>query len=171
MADSLDVAFAKLAGRLEKKLKEIAGASAIGGSRFLNELGGYAAEQIRKRTQSGYGVGGEGGSKQRLAGLVPSYIRRRQGFGNLSSLTSPKKSNLTLTGEMFERIGYKIKGSGAGATVTVGFHGSHYSGLSAQELANIHHGDKRPFMYFTDQELKRLTGFYRAAFRRALQQF
>jgi hypothetical protein len=171
VADSLEVAFAKLAKRLELKLRAVAGAQAIGSSQFLKSLGEFATELIRKRTQLGYGVKKEGGAKTPLAPLTRKYRERRSKFAGLSSITRPNKSNLTLTGEMFERIGYKIKGTGAGAAITVGFHGPHYSGLSAQELADIHHGGKRPFMYFTDVELKRLVQFYRRAFRDALKQF
>lgn len=171
MADTLDIVFSKLATRLEKKLKAIAGSQAISSSSFLKELGEYGADQIRKRTQSGFGARGEGQAKSRLMPLTPEYVRRRRSFPNLSGLTTPNKSNLTLTGEMFERLGYKIKGGGVGAKVIIGFHGSHYSGLTAQQLANIHHSGKRPFMYFTDKELVRLTQFYRRAFRRALRQF
>lgn len=171
MADKLDIAFNKLAGRLERKLKAVAGGQAIGSGSFLNQLGAFAVELIRKRTQLGYGVRAEGGTKQPLAKLTPKYRARRAGFARLSPLTRPNKSNLTLTGEMFERLGYTVKGKGQGASVIIGFKGPHYSGMSAQDLADIHHSGKRPFMYFTDVELKRLVQFYRRAFRTALQQF
>lgn len=172
MADkSLDIAFGKLAGRLEKKLKAIAGAQAIGSSDFLKSLGEFAAELIRKRVQLGYGVTSKGGSKRPLAKLTPKYRVFRGKFGRLSELTRPNKSNLTLTGDMLKSLGYTVKGKGDGASVTLGFKGQHYSGMSTQELADIHHSGKRPFMYFTDVELKRLVQFYRRAFRSALKQF
>jgi len=61
---------------------------------------------IKKRTQLGYGVPSEGAGNTKLKSLSAKYIifRQKNKAGNLSSNTTPKRSNLTLTGDMLNSI-------------------------------------------------------------------
>jgi hypothetical protein len=66
---------------------------------------------IRVRTRLGKGV--VGGSLVKLDSLSENYQKFRKKFKGLSGLTTAKRSNLTLTGQMLDsikgaRIGYKF---------------------------------------------------------------
>jgi len=70
----------------------------------LKPTGEFAASIIVKRTRLGYGVDKEYGQKQKLAPLAPSYIKQRKMFAGLNPLTTPKRSNLTRTGQMLDSV-------------------------------------------------------------------
>lgn len=67
-------------------------------------------EQIKKRTRLGGGVQtvnneGFGGRRTKLDSLSESYKKKRKLYkSNLSSQTSPSKSNLTATGQLLDSI-------------------------------------------------------------------
>jgi hypothetical protein len=67
-------------------------------------LGNFTANLIRKRTRLGYGVDRQFGVKQKLKPLSPRYVSARKKFKDLSNATTPKKSNLTLTGQMLDSV-------------------------------------------------------------------
>lgn len=74
---------------------------------LIQKLGEMAVEQIRNRTRLGYGVPDLGAPQQKLQPLKDSTIsnrKRSKGRGTLSGKTSPKKSNLTHTGELLDSI-------------------------------------------------------------------
>lgn len=70
----------------------------------LRQLGDLSAEAIVNRTRDGFGVVRTGARKSRLKPLSSQYIEFRKRFRSLSNDTSPKKSNLTLTGQMLESV-------------------------------------------------------------------
>lgn len=103
----------------------------IESDRYLYELIGEAAIKIIKiRTRLGYGVNEPCGDKVRLApfgekaadpqAAKKKYVKFRKNFSNLSSETTPGKSNLTLTGDMLDNMTYKATRDG----VTITFDGN-----------------------------------------------
>lgn len=81
------------------------------GVQTLNETAMFMINQIRTRTRAGFGVAKSGGAVSRLKGLSGDYRRHRRSLrrrGQLSRLTTPNKSNLTLTGQMLDSIGFDI---------------------------------------------------------------
>lgn len=136
----------------------------------MQQIGNNIANDIKKRTQLGYGARSNGGPKEKLKPLSDSYVQQRRGkLGfwtnkdgkkvpindkkylkqnkpKLSSKTSPKKSNLTRTGRMIRSIGALFTGSGK---ITIGFN----SNRSAKIAAFV--SKMRPFFYLTRQEEKR----------------
>ena len=72
----------------------------------LKETGDFLSNQIRVRTRTGRGVEENGAVPQSLVPLTPGYVNFRRNFTRLSSATSPRKSNLTLTGQMLDSIDY-----------------------------------------------------------------
>ena len=75
----------------------------------LNETGEFLANQIKVRTRSGRGVAESGARPQSLLPLTPGYIEARTRFTGLSSDTTPRKSNLTQTGQMLDSISYDMR--------------------------------------------------------------
>ena len=76
------------------------------------ELAKSAVDQIRKRTRLGWGV--KNGKKVKLEKLTEKYIKtRKKHSSNLDKTkTTPKKSNLTATGQLLKAINYKVVGKG-----------------------------------------------------------
>lgn len=71
--------------------------------RELEPVARFAIDIIVKRTRLGYGVSAQFGAKSPLKKLSTRYVERRRRFG-LDNLTAPKKSNLTLTGQMLQSM-------------------------------------------------------------------
>jgi hypothetical protein len=69
----------------------------------MQDLGEFAAGLVVKRTRLGYGVDKQFGVKSPLKGLTLNYIKRRQKI-LLSDTTSPRKSNLTNTGQLLDSV-------------------------------------------------------------------
>ncbi len=77
----------------------------FGSTKTLREVGEYAADRIAKRTRLGKGVDQEGGEPFPLKPLSEGYVKgRRRRRDGLDTTTSPKKSNLTYTGQMLRAL-------------------------------------------------------------------
>lgn len=77
----------------------------------LENLADFIIRMIRVRTRLGYGVEENEGSKKKLKSIKETTIEERKRLlkrGELSSETTPSRSNLTRTGELLESITYKI---------------------------------------------------------------
>lgn len=75
------------------------------------KLANKIVKGIRSRTRKSLGVETSGGRPTALAPLSESYIEQRKRLkrnGQLSSKTSPSKSNLTKTGEMLDSLDYTL---------------------------------------------------------------
>jgi hypothetical protein len=138
-------------------------------SESMKTIGEFAAEKIRTRTLTGYGVPETGASKQKLEPLSEKYIAARENFKGLSSNTRAGSSNLTRTGQMLDSIGVTQAGEGK-ATISV--IGSRDDGKSNREIAKFQHDGikrkkggavKRPFLRLSDAELKQIQNFIRKA--------
>lgn len=101
--------------------------------------------QIEKRTRLGKGVS-EGGELEKLKPLSEKYVKFRK--GKVSGLTSPKKSNLTFTGQMLSAI----KGVRNGTLFTFFFTGKRDDGKSNAEIAQYAREKGRPFFNLSNSE-------------------
>lgn len=98
MSDKVTRSLKKLFKRIETDLNET-----IKREQMI-KLGLFAADLIRKRTRLGYGVDRQFGSKSKLKALSPRYVKFRKQYNLLAQSTTPKKSNLTLTGQMLDSV-------------------------------------------------------------------
>lgn len=73
-------------------------------AKIMREFGNYIAETIVERTRSGRGVKKMFGNISKLAPLKASTIKKREMFSGLDGTTTPKTSNLTMTGQMLRSV-------------------------------------------------------------------
>ncbi len=131
---------------------------------FMNKVGKKLAEDITRRTRTGHGVKKEGEKKEKLDKLKASTIKKRKRekkLGKLSNLTTPTKSNLTMSGELLDSLTPKsIKKK----EVRLEFLGRHKNArIKNSDLADaMEKGDRsrnrppRPFLGPTNLEKKRV---------------
>lgn len=85
--------------------------SAINSKAVLSVAGEEAVRSIQTRTRTGKGVTEANGSPTKLPKLKPKTVANRRSAKNTGKATSeffsPKKSNLTLTGQMIESVSHK----------------------------------------------------------------
>lgn len=76
---------------------------------FYDEIGEEISNQIRKRTRLGYGISGTDTRTKLLPTKRSTQLakERKKKAGTLSKLTTPKRSNLTDTGQLLDSIEYK----------------------------------------------------------------
>lgn len=60
--------------------------------------------KVKSRILSGFGVSDFNQPKQKFKGLKDSYVSFRQRYKSLSSKTTPRTSNVTLTGKMLDSM-------------------------------------------------------------------
>lgn len=153
-----------------------------------NNLSKYArssAADIKRRTRLGYGVSSNGGKREKLKALDPKYVtnvrsvgKKRDGFrkkkgggyakkykkgANLSSETTPKKSNLTFTGQLLNAI---IGLSPSKGLVKITFNENRKDGVKNSDIVLGQEDQGRPFFYLTRTELKRLKDKLRVDLKR-----
>lgn len=127
----------------------------IGRVEFMEQIGKQVRNQIVKRTRQGFGVkaaeDGAGGTK--LASLQPATIifrKKLADLGKLSSETSPKKSNLTMTGHMLDSLVYQA----TKFNVKIVFSDSFAAKKAEYAHAGAKNRKKRIFMYLTKAQTK-----------------
>lgn len=124
------------ADKIEELIRRIE--SALKGAnrtKQIDDIGKQLVDRIKLRTRLGKGLskpGQIGGSPQPLAPLSKNYVKQRQS-ANLSGLTKPGKSNLTRTGALLDAITHEAKDG----EIRIFLDGDHYSGLSAERLAEV----------------------------------
>ena len=96
----------KIVGKFKKKTfqKEV-----------MSKLAKETLKIIYKRTKSGKGVSSDTArstSLVRLKALSPKYVERRKKATRTGPFFSPKKSNLTMTGQLLEAMGFKVNKTG-----------------------------------------------------------
>ena len=94
--------------RLNKFVKNIADTFRSNENKIMKAVGESTSDVIYKRVKAGYGV--DNGSKQKIAALSKSYVKKRTRTPPTGSLSSVKRSNLTNTGQMLDAIRYKRYG-------------------------------------------------------------
>lgn len=119
---------------------------AVNGAIQPNTLRVAASElvqSIKKRTRLGKGLQKDGDSLQSLTPLVSSYKKQRKRL-NLSSETTPAKSNLTQTGKMVDNIDFKVTSTGFEVFIK-----GQENNKKAEYVSK-----KRPFMFLAKFEIK-----------------
>ena len=116
------------------------------------------AEEVRtlivRRTRKGFGVRVFGGDAVKLKPLAASTISRRKRI-QLSSKTSPGKSNLTETGEMLDSLIADVIGN----KIRVRF-----ANASASKKASFNE-EARPFLSLTARDLQRIERLIKGAIK------
>lgn len=112
----------------------------------IEEVGDEAANLIRKRTKLGYGVSEQGGKKKKLTPLSENYIKRRKSF-KLGE-TTPKRSNLTLSGQMLDDLHAKKKKDNS-VEIT-------FKSEEAKDKAKWNTDKGRPFNFLSSSEIKQV---------------
>ncbi len=119
---------------------------------YLNELGKFAVDMVKLRTQLGYGVSRPGATRQKLKSLSPGYIAQRR-KAKLNENTSATKSNLTKTGQLISSLDVKSASKGG---IVIGPTGTRNDGLENAKVAEYVTINGRPFNNLSDVELKRI---------------
>lgn len=158
---SATIQFNNIMKRLQTSVKEALKPMA------LQPTGDFAASIIVKRTRLGYGVENQYGSKQKLAPLASSYVKQRKMFAGLNPLTTPKKSNLTRTGQMLD----SVKAIARNGVIYIEPTGTRDDGKKNLDVAIWNHkGDRkrnrppRVFMNLSQLEFNQTVRFYRKTF-------
>ena len=135
-------------------------------TRELRTIGDLASEAIFRRTKGGRGVKVTGGNRFPLKKLSSQYIDFRKSFKNLSSDTSPSKSNLTLTGQMLAsvRTGKVKKGTRGKASIDVS-----PSGVFNKKKAEWNADRGRTFMNLSKVELRDINEYITKAIKKSLK--
>jgi hypothetical protein len=147
----------KGATELQLALKEVA--ERLTSPKKMQEYGTFAAEMIRKRTRLGDGIASEGQSrsnKSKLKELKPGTVKNRTRMkerGELSQLTTPKRSNLTATGQLLNSVEAR---DAKRASVKVGPRGSRTDGKNNEDIGGYVTDAGRPFNNLSKVEVKRL---------------
>ena len=131
----------------------------------MKKLGEMAAKMIKVRTRLGFGIVGSGRNirRKKLKGLAQSTIDRRA-KAKLNGETTPKRSNLTFTGQLINSLKVTSVSNGK---VTINATGSRSDAkIDNEELAEIHETGgprlpRRRFLDLTVPEEKKLNRFYR----------
>ena len=116
----------------------------------MSEVGETISSAIRRRTRAGYGCSSDDGSRERLAPLMPATIEIRKNFRDLSSETSPQKSNLTMTGRMLDELGW----TATNKKTTILFTTQRSSIVAGYAHDGATNRRKRPFLFLTKTEMR-----------------
>jgi hypothetical protein len=153
---------------VEKDLKE-----SLNNKRTM-EIGEFIIEKVRVRTRLGYGVSGNLQPREKLAPLAESTKRIRKGLkkaGELSELTTPNRSNLTMTGQMLDSLVVKVISAGKFVIDVTGIRKKlKKDDLPTNKAVAVKVTEEgRPFMFLTDKDYKALINFVRDGFKSVLK--
>lgn len=132
----------------------------------MRAIGEFMIEKIRVRTQLGNGVTDNLAEKSKLKPLSKKYIEQRKIFSGLSTMTTPKRSNLTRTGSMLDSL--KIK-SMSKTAIRIGPSGSDRFGVSNSSKAYWQEKMGRIFLRLSFQEVKQIRIFWLRTFKLLLK--
>jgi len=113
-----------------------------------DEIGETLTSMIRTRVRLGYGVDGNGKSKDKFKPLRPNTIKHRQWLkrkGLLSPLATPAKATMTRFGDMMDDLTYE-----KGPQQVIILFSKTKEALKASYNTRL----GRPFMFLTDKETK-----------------
>lgn len=157
----------KASNQIDKIMKRLSSAVKEAVDRkSMADVGKFTVDLIVKRTRLGYGVSKNFSEKQKLAALSKKYILTRRDFPRLSPTTTPRKSNLTRTGQMLESLKFKYTGPGA---ISIEPTGTRDDGRTNAQIAqyNAEGGKGRPkriFNRISRLEFNQAVRFYRKTF-------
>jgi len=134
------------------------------------EFAELVAQTIYKRTKSGKGltinkVSWGDNSLKEIKPLSPEYVSYRS-RKILGPFASPRRSNLTFTGELLESIIARIKGDSAIVEIQ---DIQHSSGVKMKELAEHVSENGRPFFGLADSEVKIVENYIRRKIRERIR--
>jgi hypothetical protein len=144
----------KFVGNLRESIEELTDRNQ------LSKLGEFLVEKIRIRTRLGSGVTNNLDNKSRLNSLSEKYVLLRKkfrGLGELSSLTTPTKSNLTLSGSMLDSL--KVKNIDRNS-ITIGADGFDRNGISNEDKTEYQEDMGRIYLRLSIQEVKQARIFW-----------
>lgn len=120
---------------------------------FFEQLAKEMADTVRVRSQLGGSVSEQNKGKKPFKKLSPGYVKQRESFKGLSNLTTPKKSNITRTGQLIE----SITGKGLSKGLEIELTGKRTdSSLTNDEVGKFLREQGRPFLNFSNVEMKKL---------------
>lgn len=123
--------------------------------RQMQAYGELAIEAIVKRTRQGFGVNRTGGKSRRLKPLSESYIeQRKRKRSQLDSTTSPRRSNLTFTGQLLRSM--RVKKVTNRKVVWGPNKRRRRGGLTNERLGEIVAEQGRPFNFLAKTDIARL---------------
>jgi len=129
---------------------------------YTKKFAEFVKEDVKKRVRLGYGVKANLSPKQRLKAIEDSTIKQRKKLsqvGDLSQFTSPRRSNLTRSGQLTD----SIIGLGMNREFIVEVEDSRNDGVTNSEIVSGQEKQGRPFLYITDLEKKRLNNLVKKA--------
>jgi len=156
--------FDKLPGLIRKVLSRVT--TSLRSRRIPAMVGRESAKIVKTRTRKGFGITNNEGKKQRLKKLENSTKKTRtriKRLGQLSSETSPRRSNFTRTGKTLDNI--KVNPSNSKVEVTLDSHGKQ----AVRETSKI--SDKFNFMGLSKSEVKEIKKQIEAELQKALKDF
>lgn len=158
----LKIDFKKFEINTKKRIQEAATKA------MTQEIADEMADTVKTRTRLGYGVQGE--KQKRLQPLkIPQgqktspYVEKRRKDPSLSQYTTPKKSNLTYTGQLLDAI----KGAATKLTITLKISGTRSDGMENDTLRGYVE-ITRPFFKFTKAEKSKVLRLIRQSFLKKL---
>lgn len=131
--------------------------------KFMKALGELAIDQIVRRTRKGKGVSRTGGKPKPLKALSGSYIAYRSANRfRLDSTTSPRRSNLTFTGQLLRSMRVKEVTNrrvvwGPNKRIRGGRGQFTPSGLTNEKLGEIVAEQGRPFNFLSKTDIEVLS--------------
>jgi hypothetical protein len=141
--------------RLNKQIE------ATTGPAEMRKIGGFLIQKIAVRTRLGNGVMDHLAEKSKLKPLSPKYIEFRKSYGQLYNMTTPKRSNLTLTGSMIDSLRIKAIGKNS---IRIGPTGTDRNGVSNSSKAYWQEKAGRVFLRLSRQEVKQARIFWMRTF-------
>jgi len=123
----------------------------------LTDIGDWIAERLRMRARSGKTATYAGSNLTKLKPLSSSYIKfRTRNRSKLHKSTSPKKSNLTFSGQLLDSIKARIRGE----SVIIGPTGRRFGGGTNERIAIYVQDQGRPFLYLGRRDISELVKIY-----------
>ena len=152
---------------IEQFVKRLNGAiESANGQKEMKAIGEFMIQKVRVRTQLGSGVNNNLEEKSKLKPLSKKYIEQRKVFNSLSSMTTPRRSNLTRTGSMLDSL--KIK-SMSKTAIRIGPTGNDMFGVSNSSKAFWQEKMGRIFLRLSFQEVKQIRIFWLRNFKMLLK--
>lgn len=127
---------------------------------FLEKLAKEAVKNLRARARLGLAVNVDGGPQGKFLPLAPSTVSKRKANPKLSPSTSPKRSNLTDTGQLLDSIEFRI----VGQRIEI-----YLAGERNQKVAE-YVSPARPFFHLSATEVSRLVDIVETAIDAYIQQ-
>lgn len=155
VGDQLKLGIGAITKRMSATLKEVLTPAR------QKPIADFVLSLIIKRTRLGYGVAENFGNKYSLPRHSPGYIEFRRRFADLSNTTAPRKSNLTLTGQLLQSTKVTKVTNGQ---IVISPTGNRRDGMSNLKLANILDGKGYTYNKISQLEYAQLIRFYRKTF-------